>query len=308
MQLAKTKSTDNNCACRASFRAGSLFQNKRSRICGMVVRLSSTTTTSLVVLCSIWLLAGSICAQSMAIPSADSAPKRLIVKLKSAVPTQLFKFSVGIALAKGELDRVNAEFDVIRSQPFLPQVADRSTSFGEVQILTFDEKADIASIQSRYQKLSFVEYAEPDYQMELFTSPNDPLYSKQWSLHNIGQSYWKVLRRQGDYNDVLVADSGVVGADIAADAVFTNPPARTEAIIAIIDTGIDFRHPDLLGQIWTNTQEIPGNGLDDDHNGYADDVQGWDFSANDTTWIPVSEDNDPTDHHGHGTHVAGIIA
>jgi hypothetical protein len=244
----------------------------------------------------------------MAIPSADSAPKRLIVKLKSVAPTQLFKFSVGIALAKGELDRVNAEFGVIRSQPFLPQVADRSTSFGEVQILTFDEKADIASIQSRYQKLSFVEYAEPDYQMELFTSPNDPLYSKQWSLHNIGQSYWKVLRRQGDYNDALVADSGVAGADIAADAVFTNPPARTEAIIAIIDTGIDFRHPDLFGQIWTNTQEIPGNGLDDDHNGYVDDIQGWDFSANDTTWIPVLEDNDPTDHYGHGTHVAGIIA
>ncbi len=308
MQLAKRKSVDNGCACRASFRAGSLFQNERSRICRTVISLPSITTTSLVLLCSIWFLARSICAQSMAISSADSAPKRLIVKLKSVAPTQLFKPSAGMLVEKRELVRVNAEFGVIRSQPFLPQAADLSTSFGEVQILTFDENADIASIQSRYQKLSFVEYAEPDYQMELFTSPNDPLYSKQWYLHNTGQSYWKVLRREGDYNDSLVADFGVAGADIAADAVFTNPPARTEAIIAIIDTGIDFRHPDLIGQIWTNTQEIPRNGIDDDHNGYVDDIQGWDFSANDTTLIPVLEDNDPTDHYGHGTHVAGIIA
>ena len=291
-----------------SFRAESLFQAKRSRICGIVISLPSTATTSLILLCSIWFLAGSIYAQSVAIPSADSAPKRLIVKLKSVAPTQLSKYSAGIAVAKDELDRVNVELGVIRSQPFLPQAADRSTSFGEVRILTFDEKADISSIQSHYEKLSFVEYAEPDYQMELFTSPNDPLYSKQWNLRNVGQSYWKVLRLPGDYNDVLVADSGVTGADIAADAVFTNPPARTETIIAIIDTGIDFRHPDLVGQIWTNTQEIPGNGLDDDHNGYVDDIQGWDFSANDAALIPILEDNDPTDRHGHGTHVAGIIA
>jgi hypothetical protein len=308
IRLVDAKSTDNSCVCRASFRAGSSFRNKRSRIYGIVVSLPSITTTSLVLLCSILLLAGSISAQSMAIPSADFAPKRLIVKLKSVAPTQLSKFSAGMAIAKGELDRVNAEFGVIRSQPFLPRAADRSTPFGEVQILMFDDKADMASIQSRYQKLSFVEYAEPDYRIELFSSPNDPFYSKQWSLHNIGQSYWKVLRRQGGYNDILVADSGVAGADIAADAVFTNPPARTGAVIAIIDTGIDFRHPDLAGQIWTNTQEIPGNDLDDDHNGYIDDFQGWDFSANDTTIIPIMEDNDPTDHYGHGTHVAGIIA
>ncbi len=79
-------------------------------------------------------------------------------------------------------------------------------------------------------------------------------------------------------------------------------------IVAIIDTGIDFTHPDLQGQFWTNTREIPGNGLDDDHNGYVDDVHGWDYSANDTTLVPVYEDNDPTDLYGHGSHIAGIIA
>lgn len=305
MRPGKTKSAGNSCAFRASFRAGSSFQKKWSWICGTV---PSMPTTSKVILWSIGLLVGSISAQPAPIPSADSAPKRLIVKLKGVASSQLLKSSAGLAVARGELDRVNAESGVIRSQPFLPKAADRSTSFGEVQILTFDEGTDIASIQSRYQKLSFVEYAEPDHQMELFASPNDPLYSKQWYLHNIGQSYWRVLRRQGSNNDLLIADSGVAGADIAADAVFTNPPARTEAIVAIIDTGIDPKHPDIVGQIWTNAQEIPGNGLDDDRNGYVDDSRGWDFSANDTTWIPLLEDNDPTDHHGHGTHVAGIMA
>jgi hypothetical protein len=301
----KTKVADNSCAFHVRFRARGFPWKRYSRSCGII---PSITMTLLVLLCFILLLSGSIYAQLAPFPYADSAPKRLIVKLKVVTSTELSKFSGKMAAVKGEFDRVNVESGVIRSQPLLPPVNNWSNPLGEVQILTFGRDVDISSIQSRYQKLSFVEYAEPDYQMELFASPNDPLYSKQWHLNNVGQSYWKVLRRLGNNNDLLVADSGVAGADIAADALFTDPPVRTEAIIAIIDTGIDFKHPDLVGQIWTNVHEIPQNGLDDDRNGYVDDIQGWDFSANDTTWIPVLEDNDPTDHYGHGTHIAGIIA
>jgi len=70
-------------------------------------------------------------------------------------------------------------------------------------------------------------------------------------------------------------------------------------VVAVIDTGVDLNHPDLVNQIWVNAGEIAGNGADDDHNGYVDDVQGWDFS---------SSDNNPDDQNGHGTHVAGSIA
>ena len=70
-------------------------------------------------------------------------------------------------------------------------------------------------------------------------------------------------------------------------------------VVAVVDTGVDLDHPDLASQIWVNTDEIAGNGIDDDHNGYVDDVSGWDFASN---------DNDPNDVYGHGTHVAGIIA
>ncbi|MFM6772099.1 MAG: S8 family serine peptidase, partial [Microcystis panniformis] len=70
-------------------------------------------------------------------------------------------------------------------------------------------------------------------------------------------------------------------------------------VIGVIDTGVDYNHPDLVGNIWTNSGEIANDGIDNDGNGYIDDIRGWDFAYN---------DNNPSDVHGHGTHVAGTIA
>ncbi|MBQ7529001.1 S8 family serine peptidase, partial [bacterium] len=113
--------------------------------------------------------------------------------------------------------------------------------------------------------------------------PND-LDSKLWGLQNNGQ------------------DGGKAGCDIGATQAWqktTGLPNGQGPIIAVIDTGVDYNHPDLVDNIWTNPGEIPGNGIDDDGNGVIDDVHG--YNAHD-------DNGDPMDGHSHGTHCAGTIA
>jgi uncharacterized repeat protein (TIGR01451 family) len=128
---------------------------------------------------------------------------------------------------------------------------------------------------SQLQDLPGVEYAEPHYLHEMCaTTPNDPSYGQQWGLPKIhAPDAWDLITNTGQ-------------------------SVTTEIVVAVIDTGVDYTHPDLAANMWTNPGEIPGNGIDDDHNGYIDDRYGWDFAPN---------DNDPRPGHFHGTHCAGII-
>jgi len=126
-----------------------------------------------------------------------------------------------------------------------------------------------------------VEYAEPNYQIQLQGIPNDPLFSNQWGLHNTGQS------------------GGTSDADIDAPAAWNIRKSANAVVVAVIDSGVDYNHEDLSANLWQNPGETPGNSIDDDGNGYIDDVYGWDFCSN---------DSDPMDTDGHGTQVAGVIA
>jgi subtilisin family serine protease/DNA-binding beta-propeller fold protein YncE len=125
-----------------------------------------------------------------------------------------------------------------------------------------------------------LEYVEPNYVVSADLIPDDPSFPTLWGLRNTGQT------------------GGTPGADIDVERAWDATTGSRAVVVGVIDTGIDCGHPDLAANIWTNSGEVPGNGIDDDGNGYIDDVRGWDF---------VNDDNDPTDDHGHGTHVAGTI-
>ncbi|WP_413163773.1 S8 family serine peptidase [Capilliphycus salinus ALCB114379] len=101
-----------------------------------------------------------------------------------------------------------------------------------------------------------------------------------------------------DFPDVADLGGNDWGRDlIGAPEVWTQGITGENVVVAVIDSGVDYNHPDLFANIWSNSDEIPNNGIDDDNNGYVDDSRGWDF---------VEQDNDPMDLNGHGTHVAGI--
>ncbi len=122
--------------------------------------------------------------------------------------------------------------------------------------------------------------------------PSDKLYSWQWALDNRGDNE---PRRGGG----RIPIPGVVGADMNISSAWDQSLGKRQIKIAVVDTGIDYKHKDLKANIWTNDLEKNGKkGIDDDGNGYVDDVHGYDF---------FHDDPDPMDDNKHGTHVAGII-
>ena len=116
------------------------------------------------------------------------------------------------------------------------------------------------------------------------TNPNDPDFNKLWGMNNDGQT------------------GGTAGADVSAKeawAITTGDGSDNGPLIAVIDTGVDYTHPDLAANMWTNPGEIPGDGIDNDGNGVIDDVHGYNAFA---------DSGDPMDGHSHGTHCSGTIA
>jgi subtilisin family serine protease len=135
-----------------------------------------------------------------------------------------------------------------------------------------------------------VEYAEMNYIVSTCKTPCDNLYPVQWALNNTGQDY--------PINESEVR-RGTADCDIDAPEAWDVNTGSFEVVVAVIDTGVDYGHRDLAWNIWVNEDEVFGNGIDDDDNGYTDDIVGYDF---------INHDSDPRDDNGHGTHCAGIIA
>jgi subtilisin family serine protease len=157
-----------------------------------------------------------------------------------------------------------------------------------IQRIRIAEDLSVEEAIEQYQQDESVLFAEPNYIRRVFAVTNDPDFNQQW--------------------DLLAID-----APQAWD--ITSP--SNNLVVATIDTGVDYTHPDLDDNIWSNQAEIPGDGIDNDANGYTDDIRGWDFvGTQDSSMCPTTcdcaiddpvGDNDPMDDFGHGTHVAGIV-
>ena len=129
-----------------------------------------------------------------------------------------------------------------------------------LQHLKLKKGMSVEDALKRYQAEPEVEYAEPNFEYQILAQPNDPRFGELWGLQNIGQT------------------GGKPGADIKAQGAWDITTGSSEVVVAVIDTGIDYTHPDLAGNIWSNP--------------------GFDY---------VNNDANPFDDHGHGTHVAGTI-
>ena len=130
---------------------------------------------------------------------------------------------------------------------------------------------------------AFIEFRPfPD---TMYETSEEPLEDAQWYLRNSGQA-----------GGTPGADIDIGGVRALLEGTALTPSA---VVVAVLDSGIDLAHPDLASVMWTNPKEVPANGIDDDANGYVDDIAGWDL---------IDDDNDPDDVYGHGTAVAGVLA
>lgn len=155
-----------------------------------------------------------------------------------------------------------------------------AASLGEGLFSLSTPGAGVSDVLGWAAATSTVAYVEPDFVIAPRLVPRDPSYGSLWGLHNTGQS------------------GGLADADIDAPEAWNTTTGSRDVVIAVIDSGVDFTHPDLAANAWRNPREIAGDGIDNDANGFVDDVHGWDFR---------NHDADPMDDNGHGTHVAGTI-
>lgn len=163
----------------------------------------------------------------------------------------------------------------------------KNYSKNKIELLEIDSTSNVEQIINELKSDPNVQYAQPNYKLNISEMPSDARFPEQWGLYNIGQT--------------VAGLTGNVGTDIHALDAWSITKGNPSTVVGVLDTGVDINHPDLKNNIFTNEKEIPFNGIDDDGNGYIDDVNGYDFANNDNTVY------DGKDVDKHGTEVAGII-
>lgn len=226
-------------------------------------------------------------ATGLSATEAEHVPGEILVKFKAGKEKNFFNNKAFSTLVQGHRD-VLLSYDKL-----------------VVLKVATDEKSLAATLKN-LRSSADIEFAEPNYIYRVnpikenlvtkrllkspFTdfqasTPDDADFGKLWGLRNTGSNEPK-------------GTAGIEGADVNALKAWDITKGSRAVRIAVIDTGVDYNHPDLKANMWINTKEIAGNRIDDDNNGFIDDVYGYDFA---------NTDSDPMDGNGHGSHCSGTI-
>jgi len=201
--------------------------------------------------------------------ASQSAGKVRGLEAQYAEGEVLVKFKSGTTLAAAAVLAADLAVDGMREFRVLSQM--RQRLFLLMRSARLSTRELLAALQANPQ----VEAVSPNYRRRLQRLPNDPKFTKLWGMSKIN-----------------------------APAAWEKTVGSPGVVLAVLDTGVDYRHEDLAANMWRNPGEIPGNGIDDDGNGFRDDVYGYDFASDRSG----NNDSDPMDIDSHGTHVAGTMA
>ncbi len=216
------------------------------------------------------------------------APSNTVKKKKVSVPT----YKEGRVIVKYKSGLSSSNINTMASSMGLEVVKTYSKLSKKNPISVIESSKSTEEMIKILEADPRVESVSPDYIRQLDSNnnsldatPNDPDFDELWGMNNTGQT------------------GGTDDADIDAVEAWDVSKGSADVVTAVFDTGIDYRHSDLKENLWVNQGEIPGDGIDNDGNGYIDDIYGYDVAADDDG----NNDGDPLDIHGHGTHVSGTI-
>ena len=227
---------------------------------------------------------------------------RFIVKTRNVLKISEATGSISLTTGFVSLDKIISKYNIREIKNIFKNNNGDENLFHDLEmdryylfVLDKISPDEIQKISEEFDKNENDLFAELNYLGEaagksesedLSSIPNDEYFYKQWYLDNNGSI------------SPSNKNTSKVGADVNMVKAWDVEKGSSDLIVAILDSGIRNNHPELRNRIWVNTAEIPDNGIDDDNNGYVDDVKGWDFAY---------DDNNTEDGFGHGTNIASVI-